>query len=120
MFLLATLQDAAEEGIQQILSVRAEHGAGEAGREGVQCRQALCLHLLTRCLEHLQEKPWDELSSVLTPATGITLPLWAEGLRLLPHFPHALNMQCGTRPRDMLIRLGLACHPLFSWDCARP
>lgn len=55
--LLPTLQDAAEEGVQQVLSVRAEHRAGEAGREGVQSSQALRLDLLTRCLEHLQERP---------------------------------------------------------------
>lgn len=54
--LLATLKDAAEEGIQQILRIRAEHGAGEAGRESMQCSQALSLNLLTCCLEHLEER----------------------------------------------------------------
>lgn len=76
--LLATLQDAAEEGIQQILGIRAEHGAGEAGREGVQCGQAFRLDLLARSLEHLEERPQDELNSTVTTTTG---------LRLLPHFP---------------------------------
>lgn len=55
--LLATLQDAAEEGIQQILRIRAEHRAGEAGRESMQCSQAFHLNLLACCLEHLQERP---------------------------------------------------------------
>lgn len=62
----------------------------------MQRSQALCLHLLTRCLEHLQEKLQDQLSSVLDPDSGFMLPMHAEGLRFLPHFPCASNTQCGT------------------------
>lgn len=85
--LLATLQDAAEEGIQQILRIRAEHGAGQAGRESMQCSQAFCLNPLARCLEHLEERPQDEMNTMPTTMAGLRLPTQTEGLRLLPHFP---------------------------------
>jgi len=77
----------------------------------MQCGQALRLDLLTRCLEHLQERPEDELSSVLTPTAAFVLPTRAEGPWLPPRLPHVSNMQCGTfKPQRCADSAGLSPH----------
>lgn len=53
-----------------------------------------------------------------TATAGFRLPMEAEGLKLLPHFPCDLNMQHGTfKHMDMLI--GLACPLHFSAGAAQ-